>query len=243
MDIALQLWSIKEEVEENFDNALGLVEKAGYNGVEFAGYHGRSPEDLQKMLAAHHLKAVGAHVGIDRFRTAFDEEMAYAKALGFRFLICPWLDCNSEEEIIADAKVLEECAQKARAEGLVVAYHNHDQEFKKFGARYALDIILDNAPSVKWEADVFWVAFAGLDPVAHMRPYVESGRVCLVHAKEIAKTGTGNVYIGEGRIDFMAVAQLCPPAEYTFIVEQEEFTSDHYDAICKCIQGLRKALV
>jgi hypothetical protein len=50
------------------------------------------------------------------------------------------------------------------------------------------------------------------------------------------------VYIGQGSIDFTAIAALCPPAKYPYIVEQEDFTTDHFDGISQSIRGLRKIL-
>jgi hypothetical protein len=32
---------------------------------------------------------------------------------------------------------------------------------------------------------------------------------------------------------------LCPPSKYPYIIEQEEFSSDHFDGISKSCRGLR----
>ena len=40
MKIALQLYSIKDEMEKDFMGTLEKVAKMGYQGVEFAGYGG-----------------------------------------------------------------------------------------------------------------------------------------------------------------------------------------------------------
>ena len=193
MDISLQLWSIKEEVKEDFAHALELTEKAGYQGVEFAGYHGKMPEELKELLARYHLKSISAHVGLDRFRGSFDEEIDYAKKLGHKMIVCPWSDCKTEAEIVEDARFLESCAKKAARDEIIIGYHNHDQEFKRFNGRYAMDILLENMPSVRYEPDVFWIAYAGLDPLVYIKPLANAGRVCAIHAKELAKEGTENV--------------------------------------------------
>ncbi|MDR1047047.1 MAG: sugar phosphate isomerase/epimerase [Treponema sp.] len=240
MEISLQLWSVKEEVEENFAHALEATAKAGYQAVEFAGYHGKSPEQLKELLEKYQLKAVSTHAGMDRLKTALDEEIEYATKLGYRMIVCPWSDCRTEEAIAENARFLEACARKAAKENIIIGYHNHDQEFAKFGGKYAMDILLENMPSVKFEPDVFWIAYAGVDPISYIKPL--ASRVCAVHAKELAKEGKENVYIGEGKIDFAGIATLCPPSKYPWIVEQEEFSSDHFDGVAKSCRGLRKAL-
>ncbi|MDR1617824.1 MAG: sugar phosphate isomerase/epimerase [Treponema sp.] len=240
MNIALQLWSIKEEVEKDFAGALEMAARAGYQGVEFAGYHGNTPEQIRELLDRYHLEPVSAHAGLQRLREAFDEELTYAKKLGYKMIVCPWSDCKSEEGTAEDAEFLESCAERASKDGIVIGYHNHDQEFRRFGEKYAMDILLENMPSVQFEPDVFWIACAGLDPVRYITPLAAAGRICAVHAKELAREGRENVYIGQGRIDFAGITAVCPPLRYPYIVEQEEYSGDHFDGILKSYQGLRK---
>ncbi|MDR1443757.1 MAG: sugar phosphate isomerase/epimerase [Treponema sp.] len=240
MDISIQLYSIKEEAAENFAGALELVQKAGYQGVEFAGYFGNSPSQMKALLDRYGLKAVSTHLGLPRLTEALDEEIAYAKALGYRLLVCPFLKADSAEGYIKEAKSLEECAQRAAKEGIIVGYHNHAHEFVKYGGKYAQDIILENAPTVQFEPDLFWVAVGGADPFTYLEPLAKAGRICAVHAKELAKAGEENVYVGEGKIDFKRIAQLCPPDKYPWIIEQEEYHSGHADGVSKSYQGLRQ---
>ncbi|MDR1468249.1 MAG: sugar phosphate isomerase/epimerase [Spirochaetaceae bacterium] len=242
MNISLQLWSLKEEAEADFAHALELTAQAGYQGVEFAGYYGNSPERLKELLAKYGLEAVSTHVGLPRLREAFDEEVRYAKTLGYQMIVCPWSDCASVVGIVEDARFLESCAQKAANEGICIGYHNHNQEFKRFGGTFAMDMLLENMPSVRFEPDVFWIAYAGVDPVQYIAPLAAARRICAVHAKEIAKEGTKNVYIGQGRIDFARIAALCPPSQYPYIVEQEEFSGGHFDGVAQSYQGLKKIL-
>jgi sugar phosphate isomerase/epimerase len=240
MDISLQLYSIKEEARENFERALELTRQAGSQGVEFAGYFGKSPDQMKALLAKYDLKAVSTHLGLPRLKEALDEEIAYAKALGYRLLVCPFLKGDSAQAYVEGAQFLEECAQRAAKEGLGFGYHNHAHELVKYGGKYAQDIILENAPMVQFEPDLFWVAVGGADPLSYLKPLAEAGRICAVHAKELAKAGEENVYVGEGKIDFKGIAELCPPDRYPWIIEQEEYHSDHLDGISKSYQGLRR---
>ncbi|MDR1950028.1 MAG: sugar phosphate isomerase/epimerase [Spirochaetaceae bacterium] len=248
MDISLQLYSIKEDADQDFAKALEMTEKAGYQGVEFAGYYGNTPGRINELLKQYHLKPVSSHVGLDRLRGNFDGELEYLNVLGFKLIVCPHSPCNTKEEVLETAAFLQSCALKAAGAGIVMGYHNHAHEFARFDGRYALDLLLEAAPAVQFEPDVFWIAYAGVDPAAYIKPYAAAGRICAVHAKDLAKEGAeqksprNNVYIGDGRIDFPAIAALCPPARYPYIVEQEEFSSDHFDGISRSQKGLRKLL-
>ncbi|GHV11929.1 sugar phosphate isomerase [Spirochaetia bacterium] len=240
MDISLQLYSIKEEAKENFSHALELTARAGYQGVEFAGYFGNTPAQMKELLKKYGLKAVSTHVGIPRLKEALDEEIEYAKQVGYKLIVCPFLKGDTKEAYIEGAQFLEQCAQKAAGAGISLGYHNHNHEFVKYDGKYAQDIILENAPSLKFEPDLYWVVVGGADPAEYLRPLEKAGRICAIHAKELAKQGEENVYVGQGKIDFKTIAGICPPSKYPWIIEQEEFSSDHYDGISKSYTGLRK---
>jgi sugar phosphate isomerase/epimerase len=241
MAIGLQLYSLKDEAKENFDRVLALTAQAGYGMVEFAGYFGNTSEQMNRLLKQHNLKAVSAHAGFQRLSEALDEELDYAKQVGFKLIVCPYSPCETKERTIEDARMVEAWAQKAAKQGVTIGYHNHAHEFvNQFDGQYAMDLLLETAPTVKFQPDVFWIAAAGVDPAAYMAPLVKAGRICAVHAKELAKEGQDNVYIGQGKIDFFTIARLCPPSIYPWIVEQEEYSGDHYDGIVQSYQGLKK---
>jgi sugar phosphate isomerase/epimerase len=241
MDISLQLYSLREEEGVDFEGALKLAEQAGYQGVEFAGYFGKSADQMKALLAKYHLRAVSTHAGFQRFTEAgaFDEELAYARALGYTLIVCPGIKCDSREQVVSDAKVLEAGARKAAGFGITVGYHNHSHEFVRFDGAYALDVLLENAPSVKLECDVCWAANADVDPVEYLGPLARAGRVCAIHAKELGADKKTELYIGEGAVDFKAIARLCPPGKIPFIVEQEEYHSEHLDGITRSYTALR----
>ncbi|MDR0525492.1 MAG: sugar phosphate isomerase/epimerase [Spirochaetaceae bacterium] len=240
MDISLQLYSIKEEVQTDFAKALEMVEKAGYQGVEFAGYFNHSPDQLKTFLDRYNLKAVSTHVGLERLRTGLDQELEDAEKLGYKLIVCPYCSCETKSQILEDARFLETCAEKAAGYGVTIGYHNHAQEFARFDGVYALNILLETAPSVKLQPDVYWIAVAGVDPAEYLAPWLKAQRICAIHAKELAREGKKNEYIGQGKIDFLSLAKLCPPAAYPWIVEQEEFSSDHADGIAQSCRGLRE---
>ena len=47
--IALQLYSVRNEVEADLDGTLKQVKEMGYDGVEFAGLYGHSPEEVRDL--------------------------------------------------------------------------------------------------------------------------------------------------------------------------------------------------
>ena len=48
-------------MQEDLAGMLSMVARVGYQGVEFAGYHGRTARELRQMLDENHLVACGTH--------------------------------------------------------------------------------------------------------------------------------------------------------------------------------------
>jgi len=243
MNIGLQLWSIFQDFRGQFEFALELAQKAGYQSVELAGgVYGDTPAHTKQLLEKYNLKPVGAHVGLGRFENNFDEELDFAVKVGYDMIVCPGMEINSKDDVLRAAAILEACAQKAAKEGVGVGYHIHSNEFVKFDGKYAIDILLENAPSIKLQPDVFWIVRGGVDPVSYLKQFENTGRICNIHAKEISADGTSNAYIGQGVIDFKGIAKMFPPCTYTYIVEQEEYSGDHLEGLIESYKGMKEVV-
>ena len=49
-ELALQLYTLREECEADLAGVLGRVGEIGYAGVEFAGLHGHTADEVARML-------------------------------------------------------------------------------------------------------------------------------------------------------------------------------------------------
>ena len=89
----------------------------------------------------------------------------------------------TRQEFFDDVALLEDCAKKAEAEGLILRYHNHMQEFTTYyDGLSAFEHLMRNAPHVKLELDVGWAHYAGVDPVSIMKIWRD--RLHAVHVKD-----------------------------------------------------------
>ena len=75
-------------------------------------------------------------------------------------------------------------AQILGEHGARLGYHHHAHEFLRFGAdrRTMFDVLVDE-PSLALEIDVYWAAFAGVDPAGLIERL--PGRVPLLHCKDL----------------------------------------------------------
>lgn len=190
--IALQLYSVRDDLEKDFEGTLRKVKAMGYEGVEFAGLYGYKPAEVKKLLDEIGLIPVSAHVPfVDLMADPEGMVNDYAE-IGCKYIAIPYLTPeyrpNGEKfaEVIEGAKVL---GKAAKERGLTLLYHNHDFEFEKINGEYALDILYKSVPSdlLQTQIDTCWVNVAGEDPAAYLEKY--AGRSPVVHLKDFVMPG------------------------------------------------------
>lgn len=228
MEISIQLYSVHTETEKDFKTAVARTADIGFQGVEFAGYGGLSAEEMGAFLKEKNLYSVGAHVGVERFKNNFLEELAYHKAIGSKYIICPYASMETVEEVKEMAEVLNNAAKLAEGSGIKVGYHNHAHEFRRLDGKYALDLLAElTREDVILELDVFWAAYANVEPVSYIEK--TGKKIELIHMKQINKVKE-NVDMPEGSIDMKAVQEAAKFAAY-FVLEHEDYDKPIWDSI------------
>jgi len=224
--VGLQLYTVRYLMESDFVGTLEAVANAGYDDVEFAGYFDHEPEKVRALLDRLGLGAPATHVSLDALRQDLAGTIAHAKAVGHRYLICPWL---AEEERSIEgyrklATFLNETGTACRDAQLRIGWHNHDFEFETIDDTIPFDVLLDETDPelVEFEIDLFWILAAGSDPFDYFDRY--PGRFSLCHVKDMTADGT-MVDVGAGEIDFAEIfAQSEKAGLEHFIVEHDEPT-------------------
>ena len=219
-DFSLQLYSLRDI--SGLRERMRIAADAGYTGVEFAGYEDIPAKEMKALLASLGLRGTGSHINADALKADLDGCVRYCVEAGITSAACPWLDLKSEGDALEAASFLETCAKRFDEAGIPFAYHNHHHEFAAPGGKYLLEIIMENTSLLGFELDVFWAAFAGVEPADFIRRH--SGRFPLLHFKEISQDKK-NVELGKGYLDFGDLTRLgLAQGTIEFIVEQEEYT-------------------
>jgi sugar phosphate isomerase/epimerase len=237
--VALQMFSLRDEAKADYVGTLRLVAAAGYTAIEAAfGFGGLGPAELRRVLDELGITLAASHVGSGRLRTELDAEIDLNLALGNRDLVCaelPIEDRVDEASFHRWAGTLNDIGRRCRARGARLSYHSHAFEFRRFGERRGIEILLgETDPAyLSWEPDVYWITYAGEDPAGWIGRYAQRCR--LVHLKDMTNEplpadpiGTNatdlKAYlaaaVGDGRIDFAPAIAAATSAEW-LIVEQD----------------------
>ena len=131
---------------------------------------------------------------------------------------------------IALAKRLEEACKKVNDAGLRFGWHNHHWEFMPLpGGEIAMELILEHAPSIDWEADIAWIVRGNADPIAWINAH--ANRITTAHVKDIAPEGEcadedGWADVGHGTMDWSAIMSALRAADVDLFVMEHDKPSD-----------------
>jgi sugar phosphate isomerase/epimerase len=241
--IALQLFSVRDDCARDLSGTLAAVAKMGYQGVEFAGYHGRSAAELRKMLDDLGLKVAGTHIGLDTLLgDELERTIEFNRRIGNRFLIVPGLAeerRNSRLAWLETAKIFNDIGEDLEPHDMWTGYHNHHIEVAPMDGELPWDTFFGNTDDrVVMQMDTGNALVGGADPVPFLERY--PGRAITVHLKEHSKTND-KALIGEGEIRWADVFKLCETTGGTrwYIVEQESYAYSPLECAERCLKSLR----
>ena len=223
----IQLYTARSLMEHDVEGTLTALAGMGYREFEFAGYFGRDPKALRRTLDGLGVTAPSAHIPLDVLRTALGPALDAAAVLGHQYIVCPYV---MDPERNADgfrriADDLSRVGREVKARGMQLAYHNHDFEFKPLAdGQLPYDLLLSrtDASLVQMELDLYWITYAGRDPMAYISANPE--RFSLVHVKDLSRTG-GAAHmadVGQGTIDFRTIFSRAQFKHY--FVERDDTT-------------------
>ncbi|MDQ0065410.1 sugar phosphate isomerase/epimerase family protein [Chryseobacterium lathyri] len=244
--MAIQLYTIRDAVSDNLEEALEKLAALGFTELEIYGYNGtffgKSRTEFQTILKQTGLKVISSHhttgtIHKDEGTLLYGWEKAVEDLhfIGSKYMVCSYI--FPEERTVENYKKLpelfEKCGEATQKAGIQFAYHNHDFEFEKMeDDKSVYDFILENTSSelVKMELDLYWISKAGLDPMIYFEKY--PGRFPLWHVKDM-KAGTKDfTEIGNGTINFKKIFSAKEKAglQYWFL-EQDSSDKDIFESI------------
>ncbi|MBT2292097.1 sugar phosphate isomerase/epimerase [Paenibacillus albidus] len=228
LKIGLQLYTLREELEGDFEGTLRKVAELGYRGVEFYDYFGRPPEEVKALLDELGLTVIGAHRPYEVLLNDTEQELEYNLKIGNRNLIVPYMaeEKRDWKEVAANLRII---GEKCKAAGAVLYYHNHDFELtEQVEGRPAFDYLFGQVPAelLQVEMDTCWVYYGGYDPVDYINRY--SGRLPIIHLKDLKKREDGSpetVVLGEGEVLLEAILEAAVQAGTEWAVVEQDYCS------------------
>lgn len=247
MDISFQLYSARDFLpwEQIIPKLAGL----GYTQVEGFGGVYEDPARFRALLDQHGLTMPSGHFfPIGNFEDALTTSLATARTLGMNRIFCPapedlWRDGTDAANWIMLARRLEEACKRVNDAGLRFGWHNHHWEFMPLpDGAFAMDLILEHAPSIDWEMDVAWVMRGGANPLRWISDH--GSRITTAHVKDIAPEGEnadedGWADVGHGTMDWPGIIAALRNAGADLFVAEHDKPSDFDRFASRSIANIR----
>ncbi|PWM41649.1 MAG: sugar phosphate isomerase/epimerase [Clostridiales bacterium] len=187
LPIALQLYSVRDDMKEDFKGTLEKVKALGYDGVEFAGLFGHAPAEIRAWCRELGLNPISAHVPLQEMLEDLEGVLAQYKEIGVSYIAVPYLPEERRpgtDGFLPTIEDIRKVCRAVKALGMTALYHNHDFEFQKIDGEYGLDMLYRLIPAdlLQTELDTCWVNIGGENPADYIRKY--EGRCPVVHLKD-----------------------------------------------------------
>ncbi|MGQ0647159.1 MAG: sugar phosphate isomerase/epimerase family protein [Gemmatimonadaceae bacterium] len=237
----VQLYTLRSEMQNSVDRTLARVAQIGYREVEFAGYFGKTPTQIDVLLKNLGLAAPSAHVDRNTLGVRWQKTLDDARAAGHTYLVVafvPEADRRSVGTYQRLAAEFNKAGEAGKSHEITFAYHNHDFEFAPLGGTNGHAVLLRECDPalVKFELDLYWVAKAGRDPVAYITQ--NPNRFALVHLKDMASDGS-ITEVGSGTIDFQKAFDAGKHSISHFFVEHDQ-PQGAFESITKSLSAIRR---
>lgn len=246
-DIALQLWTVREEIEKDAAGTLRRIAEIGYPAVETAFF----PESISISQAGQLLKEANLGVCSMHGELPVNEENKAAMLKMAEAYTCTrmvwhgWPEdprYQTAEGTKELADIYNECLHFAKTNGLTFGIHNHWWEFEEHEDGHSpyktLSAALD--PEIFFELDTYWIKVAGHNPADIVRLFGD--RAPLLHIKDGPAKWTEAldqdnpepmVAVGKGSQDFHNVVQAADSSTEWMIVELDNCATDMMTAVAE----------
>ncbi|MDR3188396.1 MAG: sugar phosphate isomerase/epimerase [Prevotellaceae bacterium] len=243
-DIALQLYSLRDDFSSDFEGAIKKAGEAGYTAVEAASYgdgkfYGKTPAEFKAAVEAAGMKVLSSHTtkslsAKELSSKDFSESLAWWDAAieahvaaGMKYIVAPWMEVP---KTLADLQTYCDyynvVGKRCKEKGLLFGYHNHAHEFTKVEDALMYDYMLEhtNPEWVFFQMDVYWTVMGRQSPVEYFQKYPK--RFTLLHIKDHKELGQS------GMVGFDAIFKNTDIAGTKYlIVEVEKYSHTPIESV------------
>ena len=243
--IALQLYTVRDEIAKDIPATLKRLTELGIQNVETAFW----PKNITVKEAGKYLNDVGlkvcsSHIEIPLDDKSKDAMLETAQAFSCKRMIWHGWPEDKRYSSIEGTKelivVYNEAGRFAKANGLEFGLHNHWWEYRnKVDGKFVYEVLLESVePDIFFEVDTYWVKVAGHDPAEIVAKFGK--RAPLLHIKDGPARWTDSLpadkpepmtAVGKGTQNFPAIAKAANGNTEWMVVEMDVVASDVFAAI------------
>lgn len=209
-----QVWTIREDLVKDFPGTLKKMAGLGYTQVEMCsplGYSGAgfeplnhmSGKEMRKIIEDAGLQCVSSHYTWGELKENLENRIEWASQLGMKQMILSsfWIPEGTLHEYKKSAEELNRIAEKTKAAGIQMGFHNHHMEFEKRGETLIYDVLMEtfdpDLVKMQFQVAVINIGYKAAD---YFRKF--PGRFISAHLADWSSAKNEQVPIGQGDVDW-----------------------------------------
>ncbi len=249
MKIGAQSYTIREycKNEEDFARSMEKVAGIGYRYVQLSAIGPIEPARVKAICDRNGLEIVLTHNPEGDFLRETDRLIERHRLYGCKYAGLGYLPERYQKEGGAErfAGDFGPAAEKLKAAGLKLMYHNHALEFARMAdGRTMMEHLLSAMPAdlMGVTADTYWLQYGGMDVYAWLEAHEE--RLHCVHLKDFAVKGfeIRMAPVGGGNLDFGRILKLLEQngtTEYALVEQDECYGASPFDCLRQSFEYLK----
>ena len=231
--VALQLYSLRDALEHDFEGIVRQVAAMGYVGVEPYGGMPSGLSNAAELFQELDLEVCNSHVAFPDDAN-LESVLAIAEAFDLSRVAVAYLPQTEFETLDTIKRVCERlnrASDRVRSSKVQLGYHNHWWEFKILDEQATLDVMLSELENdVFLEIDTYWAQVGGLDAVAVVKRAGE--RAPLIHLKDGSLSlDDAMTAVGAGKMAVPEIIDATAETAEWHIVELDRCDSDMLQAV------------
>ena len=242
--IALQLYTVRDQVKDNVADTLHKIAEIGFESVETAFW----PDTISVKQAGKYLKDAGLKVSSAHVELPIGDKknamLEIAETFNCKKMIWHgwpedkrYSSLDGTKELV---NIYNEANHFAKSNGLQFGLHNHWWEYRnKVEGKFVYEVLLESVePDIFFEIDTYWVKVSGHDPAAIVAKFGK--RAPLLHIKDGPARWTDSLpadkpepmtAVGKGTQNFPAIVKAADGNTEWMVVEMDVVATDVFAAI------------
>lgn len=217
----------------SIDSLFGSLSEMGYAGIEIYNPNDIPAELIVSKLNKYNLSLASTHVTFEYIMDNYENFYKYQKALCCSNAVMTYGDIHGAESLILLTDNLKAINSRLKRKNINLIYHNHEQEFRKYGNSEMAIIKILESTDVNIEYDSYWASCGGIDAIEFYNHHAD--RIKLIHLKD--GIDGKPCPLGEGNFDCKSIYKTALKNNAEWIIV--EFSKDEKDFLSSAKKSMQ----
>lgn len=245
--LGVQLFTLRDKCKnaEDFEETLKFLDGIGCNVIQISGIGDIAPEIVAELVKKYNMEVCVTHKPYDRMKNdlealVHEHDLINCKNIGIGCM--PGTIHESYEGVTGFIMKCNEIAEKMKAMGKKLCYHNHALEFEVYDGKRTFERLIEEAPEIDFIPDTYWMQVGGVNPAEYLKKL--KGRVEVCHFKDMRIVNNQQRFAecGTGNLDLGACYRACKKIGVKYIVIEQDlcYDKDPYESVKIGFEGLKR---